>query len=130
MLDLWQTHSSLVDSSRVAQRVLAAVIYYDPGRGAGGFYQALCDAGGIAMSKDRGPIEGHYQANGGRGPWRASRFVGWVGLSRNPAGEAGIAKLLCRETRSSDRRPSVRLSAQSLFLRQGQSRRHLARPRA
>jgi len=65
MLDLQQVHTGLVDSSRIAQKVLATVISYYPGRGAGGTDEALCDAGGIAMSKDTGPIKGYGQVNGG-----------------------------------------------------------------
>jgi len=65
MLDLQQIHTSLVDSSRVAQKVLATVISYYPGRGADGTDEALCDAGGIAMSKDTGPIKGYGWVNGG-----------------------------------------------------------------
>lgn len=63
MLDLQQIHTSLVDSSRVAQKVLATVISYYPGRGANGTDEALCDAGGIAMSKDIGPIKGYGWVN-------------------------------------------------------------------
>jgi D-serine deaminase-like pyridoxal phosphate-dependent protein len=65
MLDLQQIHTSLFDSSRVAQKVLATVISYYPGRGADGTDEALCDAGGIAMSKDTGPIKGYGWVNGG-----------------------------------------------------------------
>ena len=65
MLDLQQIHTSLVDSSRVAQKVLATVISYYPSRGADGTDEALCDAGGIAMSKDTGSIKGYGWVNGG-----------------------------------------------------------------
>ena len=66
MLDLQQIHTSLVDSSHVAQKVLATVISYYPGRGADGTDEALCDAGGIAMSKDTGPFKGYGWVNGGK----------------------------------------------------------------
>ena len=65
MLDLQQIHTSLVGPSRVAQKVLATVISYYPGRGADGADEALCDAGGIAMSKNTGPIKGYGWVNGG-----------------------------------------------------------------
>jgi len=65
MLDLQQIHTSLVDSSRIAQKVLATVISCYPGRGADGTDEALCDAGGIAMSKDTGPIKGYGWVGGG-----------------------------------------------------------------
>lgn len=55
LLDLQQLHTSLVDRSRVAQKVLATVISYYPGRGVDGTDEAMCDAGAIAMSKDTGP---------------------------------------------------------------------------
>lgn len=58
MLDLQQLHTGLIDRSRIAQRVLATVISYYPGRGEGGLDEALCDAGAIAMSKDTGPSGG------------------------------------------------------------------------
>jgi len=66
MLDLQQIYTSLVDSSRVAQKVLATVVSCYPGRGADGTDEALCDAGGIAMSKDTGPIQGYGWVNGGK----------------------------------------------------------------
>lgn len=65
MLDLQQIHTNLIDSSCIAQKVLATVISYYPRRGAGGVDEALCDAGGIAMSKDTGPIKGYGRVNGG-----------------------------------------------------------------
>ena len=55
LLDLQQLHTNLIDQPRVAQRVLATVISYYPGRGVGGTDEAMCDAGAIAMSKDTGP---------------------------------------------------------------------------
>ena len=65
-LDLQQIHTGLVDSSRVAHKVLATVVSYYPGRGEGGTDEALCDAGGIvAMSKDTGPIKGYGWVSGG-----------------------------------------------------------------
>jgi D-serine ammonia-lyase len=39
----------------VAQKVLATVISYYPGRGVDGTDEAMCDAGALAMSKDTGP---------------------------------------------------------------------------
>lgn len=55
LLDLQQMHTNLIDKSRVAQKVLATVISYYPGRGSDGTDEAMCDAGAIAMSKDTGP---------------------------------------------------------------------------
>lgn len=65
MLDLQQIHTGLVDPSRVAHKVLATVVSYYPGRGESGTDEALCDAGGIAMSKDTGPIKGYGWVDGG-----------------------------------------------------------------
>lgn len=59
MLDLQQLHTNLIDPQQIAQRVLATVISYYPGRGPNGSDEALCDAGAIAMSKDTGPSGGY-----------------------------------------------------------------------
>ena len=72
LLDLQQLHTGLVDQKRVAQRVLATVISYYPGRGAGGTDEAMCDAGAIAMSKDTGP-SGTFGEIVGTG-WRLGRI--------------------------------------------------------
>jgi len=72
LLDLQQLHTGLVDTHRVAQRVLATVVSYYPGRGEGGADEALCDAGAVAMSKDTGPIEGFGEVVGR--PWRLGRI--------------------------------------------------------
>ncbi|KAF9270101.1 hypothetical protein L218DRAFT_1071590 [Marasmius fiardii PR-910] len=58
MLDLQQEHTSLIDSTRIAQRVRVTVISYYPGRGNGGTDEALVDGGAIAFSKDTGPSGG------------------------------------------------------------------------
>ena len=58
MLDLQQEHTSLVDSTRIAQRVRVTVVSYYPGRGNGGTDEALVDGGAIAFSKDTGPSGG------------------------------------------------------------------------
>lgn len=58
MLDLQQVATSLVPLEAVSQRVLASVISYYPGRGEGGIDEAMCDAGGLAMTRDTGPIPG------------------------------------------------------------------------
>ncbi|KAE9408117.1 hypothetical protein BT96DRAFT_1013592 [Gymnopus androsaceus JB14] len=55
MLDLQQEHTSLIDRSKVAQRVRVTVASYYPGRGANGTDEALVDGGAIAFSKDTGP---------------------------------------------------------------------------
>ncbi|KAI0682062.1 putative serine dehydratase domain-containing protein, partial [Cytidiella melzeri] len=71
LLDLQQLHTGLVDGRRVAQRVLATVISYYPGRGVNGTDEAMCDAGAIAMSKDTGP-SGTFGEVVGTG-WRLGR---------------------------------------------------------
>lgn len=55
LLDLQQLHTGLIDPKSIAQRVLATVISYYPGRGKGGTDEAMVDAGAIALSKDTGP---------------------------------------------------------------------------
>ena len=72
LLDLQQLHTGLIDRSRIAQRVLATVISYYPGRGAGGSDEAMCDAGAIAMSKDTGP-SGVFGEVIGK-PWNLGRI--------------------------------------------------------
>jgi len=72
MLDLQQLNTALIDRESVAQRVLATVISYYPGRGVNGTDEALCDAGGIAMSKDTGPIRGYGEVIGK--PWILGRI--------------------------------------------------------
>lgn len=59
MCDLQQLHTGLIKVPNIAHRVLASVISYYPGRGLDGSDEAMCDAGGIAMSKDTGPITGY-----------------------------------------------------------------------
>jgi D-serine deaminase-like pyridoxal phosphate-dependent protein len=66
--DLQQLHTGLVKVPDIAHRVLASVISYYPGRGLYGKDEAMCDAGGIAMSKDVGPIAGY----GDVVPWQSS----------------------------------------------------------
>ncbi|OAX44262.1 hypothetical protein K503DRAFT_765231 [Rhizopogon vinicolor AM-OR11-026] len=72
MLDLQQVHTNLIDRSRISQKVLASVISYYPGRGKDGLDEALCDAGGIAMSKDTGRIPGFGEVIGKS--WRLGRI--------------------------------------------------------
>lgn len=73
MMDLQQQHTSLIDRAHIAQRVLATVVSYYPGRGEGGLDEAMCDAGAIAMSKDTGPSGGFGEVVGK--PWKLGRCV-------------------------------------------------------
>ncbi|KAJ6571739.1 hypothetical protein B0H19DRAFT_1209011 [Mycena capillaripes] len=91
MNDLQQKHTSLVTSERIAQRVLASVISYYPGRGTGGADEAMCDAGCIAMSKDTGPSGGYGDIIGK--PWQLTRMSQEHGIL-TPT-EAGAPKLRC-----------------------------------
>ncbi|KAI0815016.1 hypothetical protein BC629DRAFT_1279626 [Irpex lacteus] len=92
LLDLQQLHTGLVDQRRVAQRVLATVISYYPGRGAGGTDEALCDAGAIAMSKDTGP-SGTFGEIIGTG-WRLGRISQEHGtFVQDVASEQNLRKL-------------------------------------
>ncbi|PCH33682.1 hypothetical protein WOLCODRAFT_22168 [Wolfiporia cocos MD-104 SS10] len=93
LLDLQQLHTGLVDSKRVAQRVLATVISYYPGRGEGGTDEALCDAGTLALSKDIGPYPGFGEVVGK--PWRLSRISQEHGVLTQT--QAGGAKLYVGE---------------------------------
>lgn len=89
MLDLQQLHTGLIDRSQIAQRVLATVISYYPGRGESGSDEALCDAGAIAMSKDTGP-SGVFGEVIGK-PWNLGRISQEHGiLTRSkPPGSTG-----------------------------------------
>ena len=92
MLDLQQIHTNLVDSPRVAQKVLATVISYYPGRGVDGTDEALCDAGGIAMSKDTGPIKGYGWVNGGS--WSLKSVSQEHGILAQTSGkDSGVIKI-------------------------------------
>lgn len=71
LLDLQQLNTGMIGLERISQRVLATVISYYPGRGPNGEDEAMCDAGAIAMSKDRGPLEGFGEVVGKK--WRLSR---------------------------------------------------------
>ena len=72
MLDLQQLNTGLITRESIAQRVLATVISYYPGRGVDGTDEALCDAGSIAMSKDTGPMMGYGEVIDK--PWRLGRI--------------------------------------------------------
>ncbi|KAH7916443.1 putative serine dehydratase domain-containing protein [Hygrophoropsis aurantiaca] len=72
LLDLQQLHTTLIDRSRISQRVLAQVISYYPGRGSDGLDEAMCDAGAIAMSKDVGRIPGFGEILGKS--WKLGRI--------------------------------------------------------
>ncbi|OJT04711.1 D-serine dehydratase [Trametes pubescens] len=71
LLDLQQLNTSLITHRDIAQRVLATVISFYPGRGEDGSDEAMCDAGALAMSKDTGPRPGYGDVIGK--PWRLSR---------------------------------------------------------
>ncbi|OSD03126.1 hypothetical protein PYCCODRAFT_1451702 [Trametes coccinea BRFM310] len=73
LLDLQQLNTGLITHRDIAQRVLATVISYYPGRGEDGSDEAMCDAGALAMSKDTGPRPGYGDVIGK--PWRLSRVA-------------------------------------------------------
>ncbi|QRV75431.1 D-serine dehydratase [Ceratobasidium sp. AG-Ba] len=80
MLDSQQLATNLVKVENVAQRVLASVVSYYVGRGEGD--EAMCDAGAIAMSKDKGPYPGFGKVvsiirEGEDTEW-APRETGWL----------------------------------------------------
>ncbi|KAH9065716.1 putative serine dehydratase domain-containing protein [Lactarius vividus] len=91
MLDLQQLNTGLIDRESIAQRVLATVVSYYPGRGVDGTDEALCDAGGIAMSKDTGPIRGYGEVIDK--PWRLGRISqehGILTYTSDASGPAGL----------------------------------------
>ncbi|KAI6047664.1 putative serine dehydratase domain-containing protein [Pisolithus marmoratus] len=95
MLDLQQLHTTLIDQRSISQRVFATVISYYPGRGRDGLDEALCDAGAIAMSKDRGQIPGFGEVVGKS--WRLG------GISQ----EHGILEQLPTDTSSESKADPV-----------------------
>lgn len=72
LLDLQQLHTGLIGTGSIAQRVLATVISYYPGRGQGGTDEAMVDAGAIAFSKDTGPSGSFGEVIGKS--WKLSRL--------------------------------------------------------
>lgn len=72
LLDLQQMATGMVNANQIAQRVLSTVVSYYPGRGKNGADEAMCDAGGIAMSKDTGPWDGYGEVVGK--PWKLTRI--------------------------------------------------------
>ncbi|KAL0576370.1 hypothetical protein V5O48_005629 [Marasmius crinis-equi] len=90
MLDLQQEHTSLIDSSRIAQRVRVTVVSYYPGRGTGGTDEALVDGGAIAFSKDTGPSGGFGKVIGT--DWQLGRISQEHGLltRRTPVGKDSL----------------------------------------
>ncbi|KAH9003990.1 putative serine dehydratase domain-containing protein [Lactarius hatsudake] len=91
MLDLQQLNTGLIDRESIAQKVLATVVSYYPGRGADGTDEALCDAGGIAMSRDTGPIRGYGEVIDK--PWRLGRISqehGILTYTPDASGPAGL----------------------------------------
>ena len=91
LLDLQQLHTGLIDRTQVAQRVLATVISYYPGRGVEGTDEAMCDAGAIAMSKDTGP-SGSFGDVIGK-PWKLGRISQEHGTLVRVHGGAGNEEL-------------------------------------
>jgi len=74
MLDLQQLATSLIEPTRISQKIISSVISYYPGRGEDETDEAICDAGAIALSKDTGPLGGYGEviSNNGKG-WRLGR---------------------------------------------------------
>lgn len=89
MLDLQQLNTGMIGPERIAQKVVATVISYYPGRGENGQDEAICDAGGIAMSKDTGPMKGFGQVIGK--PWILRGISQEHGiLEQTPGGEEKV----------------------------------------
>lgn len=95
MLDLQQLHTSLIQPERIAQRVLATVVSYYPGRGVNGTDEALCDAGAIAMSKDTGPSGGFGDVIGKK--WRLGKISQEHGVLVQSDGERTLSPYPERE---------------------------------
>ncbi|KAI0275097.1 hypothetical protein BC834DRAFT_851006 [Gloeopeniophorella convolvens] len=92
LLDLQQLNTGLIDRENISQKVIATVISYYPGRGANGSDEAMCDAGGIAMSKDSGPMLGYGEVIGKS--WRLGRISQEHGiLTRTDNGQSAVLEV-------------------------------------
>ncbi|KAG6857533.1 hypothetical protein H0H87_000132 [Tephrocybe sp. NHM501043] len=73
MLDLQQEHTGMINEGQIAQKVIATVVSYYPGRD-GQEDEALIDAGALAFSKDTGPSGGYGNVIGKGKGWRVGRI--------------------------------------------------------
>ena len=88
--DLHQCTIDLAGAQYAARRVLASVISYYPGRGEGGPSEAMCDARGIAMSRDTGPWEGCDMPSDGESKVSTICRDGiWGGVARGTGSSCG-----------------------------------------
>ncbi|KZT50407.1 hypothetical protein CALCODRAFT_504766 [Calocera cornea HHB12733] len=86
-LDLQQLATTLVGNERIAATVLTTVISSYPDRDGG---EGMCDAGALAMSKDRGPIPGFGDVvTPGWENWRLGRISQEHGVFTRVEGKTG-----------------------------------------
>jgi len=94
MLDLQQRSTGMIKESDIAQRVLATVVSYYPGRGRHGRDEALIDAGAIAFSKDTGPSGTYGEVLGT--DWKLDRISQEHGIlvyDGDPTGKMEVLQL-------------------------------------
>lgn len=86
-LDLQQLATTLIDDERIAATVLTTVVSSYPDRDGG---EGICDAGALAMSKDRGPIPGFGDVvTPGWENWRLGRVSQEHGVLTRVEGKTG-----------------------------------------
>ena len=88
--DLHKCTIDLAGAQYIARRVLASVSSYYPDRGEGGPGEAMCDARGIAMSRDTGPWEGCDMSSDGESKVSTICRDGiWAGVARGTEASCG-----------------------------------------
>lgn len=93
----------MISADQIAPFVLAQVISYYPGRNTEGGDEAMCDVGGIGLSKDTGPSGGFGEVLDGAGKnWTLYKISQEHGVLRRVPGATGgiqigdIIKIRCQ----------------------------------
>lgn len=77
LYDLQQFATSMIDEDQIAVFVLSTVCSVYPGRNSD-VGEALCDAGGLAMSKDHGPVPGYGNVRSDPGQGLQGWYLGRI----------------------------------------------------
>ncbi|EJD38153.1 hypothetical protein AURDEDRAFT_116588 [Auricularia subglabra TFB-10046 SS5] len=85
--DLQQLATGMIKEEQIASFVLSQVIAYYPGRSDDGGDEAMCDVGGVGMSRDTGPSGGYGEVLDGAGVgWKLHRISQEHGTLRRVPG--------------------------------------------
>lgn len=92
-ISLWwqQLATGMINEGQIAPFVFSQVIAYYPGRAPDGGDEAMCDVGGIGMSRDTGPRPGYGEIlldGPGKGWWLAKISQEHGTLRRMPGHES------------------------------------------